>query len=1244
MPTSPNRNLSLQKGNLTSVQPIQEISRPVTETPKPVTEKINSKVSSPLKSSQIYGDISKSILRVGGATSEEMALGKVSSQRMGEIFSQFTSKRGIRVFSSAAHMRSSLEKAGNMSNEQIERAVQNMTRSIGTSTPGGVIYIASKEELVQKGYKGDLNRLRLMVGLHEGIESELFRTKKSVRILSHQDVSIYKSEFELISLLDKGAVKKLVETRSKEIPQALKIIKGWNDELKSKYAIGEIESLPGHFKSVLQSRGYSSSDISELVSPITKVTTRGKIFPKEKILESYQLGLKKIKEVIPSIKEKITGPPKRVEKVAAQKVVTKTIAKEVQNVKELVRPATISDQVSSGVKALRKFGNAGILKAILPVAVGGAVIADVLGSREKTGPFWGAITGALSYVAARAKFSGLTAAGIAVAGYIGGRTVANTLEGQHDGQGFQEIGEAAISRKQLTDFGSGYKGLKKTLEVLGSTISETAGKIGSMATQAKSIALANTTSATPKLDIVSKWNQILSENMKKGLIQEEIKEKQIASGIFESLLPTIKKDPLKYAGKTVTRKGNQLMEFKRDDISRAIEEYAKEKGLPLPKIRETNTTPASISQVKRIETVRDYRKAVGSAPTIAPGGFSQVIDNLGTGKTFLDIGRDKTLMSQADIGHMKTMVGEATANTMVDIGSAKTIKDIGNLKTVNESNNLRKGRNALLSETIQDFSNMKTLQAPPNPDLHKDLAFSRTIQDIGPLQTLTDIAAAPTINVPSPVGKESTSTSLHNPKIAGSQGKLKITSEVDRVQQAVNKGASWMSQTFGADFSNAQSDGALYRRGHPRVLEGMQDTGVSGARRKGFTDFGSGKDAARELLRAMGLFKKTTPDMAKAVKKTLPEAEEMAFETALASPQFQELLGKGKKVKSLGEGGIGSVDLMEVDVLGEKFQYARKSYFKDSSGVPLDIINDEQRGLNVLKESIGPTPYGRGRIVGDKGEPTEVMYMEYVPGGKTGTDYARLKGGLKENQIEQLKKGIKTLHERNLSHTDFKLDNVMIDKDGDAFLIDPMPGRLKSQGLEKYGVGEKDIIKMQQAQDLVSVERLSQGGMVESMISDMRRIANVPTAAVMGEAAPWGVKSVLYDQWIEKVYRKADVPQIEDIWRQSRSVYEGNLRLKEAQEVLKHQNAAGFQTSKAGLESKTPRAGRSGIESKTPAARPQSRPSMQEEAATRDFQARKGMEKQTKATSNLRRQKLHEQSIEQMTANLKTPSRRHRTT
>jgi tRNA A-37 threonylcarbamoyl transferase component Bud32 len=326
------------------------------------------------------------------------------------------------------------------------------------------------------------------------------------------------------------------------------------------------------------------------------------------------------------------------------------------------------------------------------------------------------------------------------------------------------------------------------------------------------------------------------------------------------------------------------------------------------------------------------------------------------------------------------------------------------------------------------------------------------------------------------------------------------------------------------DMAYASPHGSHMRAHRPKVLESFTKGGAAGASRKFNTggDFGTGWDPARRLAKAL---------FGKAVKEGADEvARGAAFKEILRSDEFQEALAAGTPVREIGAGGIGSVELMETMVGGQKFRYARKQYLpKKLSDTDTTVAalrrgernrDAEVRGLRAMRSKIAPTPYGKGTVAVE-GRDIPVMYSEVIEGAEeAATAFAR-QGGVTRAQRTALEGAVRELHSRGLYHSDIRPANMLVDREGRLVLIDPMP--------ERYGSYGKKLSKaVGQAQDQLALERIVTGGDPTSLRSDTNILANaVQITAGIGPKHPHFDKAAAYAQ---QIFRRAGAVDVAEAY------------------------------------------------------------------------------------------------------------------
>jgi len=234
------------------------------------------------------------------------------------------------------------------------------------------------------------------------------------------------------------------------------------------------------------------------------------------------------------------------------------------------------------------------------------------------------------------------------------------------------------------------------------------------------------------------------------------------------------------------------------------------------------------------------------------------------------------------------------------------------------------------------------------------------------------------------------------------------------------------------DYAYSSPHGALYRRSHPRALEGFKGGGMNESRRREYSDFGTGRDAVRSMAQAL-----------KAVNGSARKLGKRAFQKFLAEPEFQEALRTGEIIGKRGEGGFGSVYEMKQVYKGHTFKYGAKVYDDASS------LEEEVRFAKKLQDTYTPTIYGKGetttigRRPGDK--PGSVVFMELIEGETVEQKIA--KGEFTKKAAKSLKQGMVEAHKQGLVHGDPNIKNFLVNQFDETIIIDAMPTSSKLPGL-----------------------------------------------------------------------------------------------------------------------------------------------------------------------------------------------------
>jgi hypothetical protein len=177
------------------------------------------------------------------------------------------------------------------------------------------------------------------------------------------------------------------------------------------------------------------------------------------------------------------------------------------------------------------------------------------------------------------------------------------------------------------------------------------------------------------------------------------------------------------------------------------------------------------------------------------------------------------------------------------------------------------------------------------------------------------------------------------------------------------------------------------------TVEGLQERGLAGQLRKTNTDFGSGWDALRGLVRAGETFASMTKSKA-----------------------FRQALNEATQEKLLGEGMFGTAYLMKGKFRGQEFQFVRKTG---------EIGPKELAAMKAMEESVGPSLYGaslrRSRgITGEMGM-SGTVDMELFSG--------RTLSAMSPEALAKIQGDIPSvfqqLHSKGFVHKDPHLGNIM---------------------------------------------------------------------------------------------------------------------------------------------------------------------------------------------------------------------------
>lgn len=175
-------------------------------------------------------------------------------------------------------------------------------------------------------------------------------------------------------------------------------------------------------------------------------------------------------------------------------------------------------------------------------------------------------------------------------------------------------------------------------------------------------------------------------------------------------------------------------------------------------------------------------------------------------------------------------------------------------------------------------------------------------------------------------------------------------------------------------------------------IEGMRHAGISGSSRKQNTDFGSGWNALRGLVRAGE-----------------------TFEDMLSSGGFKAALDASVHTRDLGAGMFGKTTVRSAQFRGHEFDFVRKVLNTESKAKTLHTVDfhREAKFATLVSESVGPNIYGVS---------SQHLDMELFAG-------TPLRSTPLE-QLDQIKRpvfdgAINKLHEKGIYHSDLNPGNIM---------------------------------------------------------------------------------------------------------------------------------------------------------------------------------------------------------------------------
>lgn len=854
------------------------------------------------------------------------------------------------------------------------------------------------------------------------------------------------------------------------------------------------------------------------------------------------MGKKKIPEAIPTqgpIPTPKATPPRGSKQIVEEKKALGLIEK--------IVPGAIEDQASPTLKAIQGRLNLSTLERSAPYMAAAVFAGDLLLSERKLPSVLGLGAAAGAAFLTKGKslaFRTTAAVGAYTAVRILTGSLANRLDGNNEPpiEGFQSGGFSQGMRHSLTDFGSGQQlgalrnlasKVGKALEGIlpkGRTITSELGRARTLASS-EGLLLENVGDSGAAFDKFSTWmaanfgksqgalkytennwndslvrrwwDQHLSPALDRGGAQEIEQRRLRESGRWHENLPQIQQQAPSI--NEVRSKASRLQEFKADDVQNAILHYATEKGkvfpvahepaAPIPGLMIHASEPIAVNGIplnqfdgvpKTIAIQPFVPKTINlpGVPTVEAIPQTMVLPPW-TGEVRKSIPPTpppkSTLAPQPS--PFPTLATDARGDIAIDLAKTSTTHP----KAVNQAipESIRPKEQTFIppsrrvevdsvstgssvgSQTTSQPKPVEPIKSPPKVETSKNKPIKLDRLDKGWTESFT----------------------------LGTKAKLAIGAAA---LTAVGAGflIGGKSDRSRQDSENASPYGSLYRRGHPRALEGFTHGGMAADSRQSWTDFGTGWDPLRA--------------MARSIFKMAEGQESRAMRRLFNNDEFQEALGRGTFVEKIGKGGIGTVDLMETTYQGHSFKYARKSYTEVSNP---EIVDAEESFLLGLQDEVSPSVYGRGKVHvkttnarGDTiGKDVEALYMEYIP--KAETVESIREGGrlLKKQEKRSIAYAVSKMHQKNLIHGDLNSRNVMIDHLGRTIIIDPMSLR---EG--RFGKAGGELMKQA---DLLSLDAL----ISDDSIKDLHRRALGAGEALsnMAELAEAGLTTIPTD-WLDR--------------------------------------------------------------------------------------------------------------------------------
>lgn len=721
-------------------------------------------------------------------------------------------------------------------------------------------------------------------------------------------------------------------------------------------------------------------------------------------------------------------------------------------------PSGLEDYIKSpSQKGVGALSSMGALRKAAPYALGLLAGADVLASREKSAPMLGLAGAGIGAFITKGSPGLARLAGIA-GGYVIGRAIGSSIAKQHEGpiEGFQEYGKAATLRKMLTDFGSGWDPLAKIIrearlgrgvkEVMDSPFIQNRIKAAMASGPVKKLGEGGYGAAELyKMKIGDKEVSFVKKTyFETG--DEAVKvmnnEKRVLDVLSDDITPTV-------YGSGISEGGNPYMIMEYMEGKSAVK-HASE-GLPFSARHKASLDSA----LKRLHSTGEAFGDVRLENMV-------VVDN------------DRIALIDPCPNRFDSAADVLGPNARLALGQA-----------------LDKRANALFrklpSEQLQDEINMSTGALAYGFVPEENMDFSEiSRRDWSRAKSITKMHLQEA-GIPN---WHPSQGYIERPELLPqTSAALELTQSGQSAQtvKTFYRSAAQLKQEIRGNEAAENMINSTILNKHPNELEGFSQDGIAAQRRKIHSDFGSGRDPVRGLARMFGI---VTENSNIALKEVLEHPE---FKAALLNPN-------NKKLGEVGAGGVGSVSNYEMSINGKKVKYAMKV-----SHQPTTEFSKEYEGLRAMQDEAGPTPYMRTFVAGPTGQMHEALYMEYLEDCVTLKEFQEAGLRLNGKQTIAIEKSMAALNKEGYFHSDLTPRNVLINKSGEAFVIDPMPHRYSN-------IPEFNQLGFNQ--DALAVREIIKG---EVRHSDLQQLSNGPTYIATNKAKVFSPEG---DSLLEELYTR----------------------------------------------------------------------------------------------------------------------------